>query len=41
MTVYGDPSPSVRTVARWTQHFTDARESIEDEARAGRPCQLL
>ena len=37
MTLYGDLSPFFRTVARWIQHFTDGRESAEDEARAGRP----
>ena len=35
--VYGDLSPSFRTVARWIQHFTDDRESVEDEASAGSP----
>ena len=37
VTVYGDLSPSFGTVARWTQHFSDGRESVEDEARAVRP----
>ena len=37
VTVYGDPPPSFRTVARWIQHFSDGRESVEDEARAVRP----
>ena len=37
VTVYGDLSPSFRIVARWIQHFSDGRESVEDEARAGRP----
>ena len=31
-----DLSPSFRTVARWIQHFSDGRESVEDEARTGR-----
>ena len=35
--VYGDLSPSLRTVARWIQHFTDGRESVEDEANIGSP----
>ena len=35
--VYGDLSPSFRSVSRWMQHFTDGRESVEDEAHAGRP----
>ena len=37
VTVYGDLSPSFRTVAKWIQHFSDGRESVEDEARAERP----
>ena len=37
VTVYGDVSPSFRTVARWIQHFSDGRESVENEARVGRP----
>ena len=37
MTLYGDLLPSFRTVARRIQQFTDGRESVEDEARAGRP----
>ena len=37
MAVYGDLSPSFCTVSRWIQHFTDGRESVEGEARAGRP----
>ena len=37
MTVYGNLSPSFRTVAIWIQHFRDGRESVEDEARAERP----
>ena len=41
VTVYGDLSPSFRTVARWIQHFSDGRESVEDEARAGRPRMSL
>ena len=36
VTFYGDLSPSFRKVARWIQHFSDGRESVEDEARAGR-----
>lgn len=35
--VYGDLSPSFRSVSRRMQHFTDGRESVEDEAHAGRP----
>ena len=35
--VYGDLSPSLRTVARRIQHFTDGRESVEDEANTGSP----
>lgn len=26
--VYGDLSPSFRSVSRWMQHFTDGRESV-------------
>ena len=37
VTVYGDLSPSFRTVARCIQHFSDGRESVKDEVRAGRP----
>ena len=37
VTVYGDLPPSFRTVARWIQHFSDGRESVKDEVRAGRP----
>ena len=37
VTVYGDLSPSFCTVSKWIQHFTDGRESVEGEARAGRP----
>ena len=37
MTVYEDLSPSFRTVAKWIQHFSDGRESVEDEARVRRP----
>lgn len=35
--VYGDLSSSFRSVSRWIQHFTDGRESVEDELRARRP----
>ena len=41
VTVYGNLSPSFLTVARWIQHFSDGRESVEDEARAGRPRMSL
>ena len=37
MTFYGDLSPSFRKVARWIQHFSVGKDSVEDEARAGRP----
>ena len=36
VTVYGDLSPSFRTVTRWIQHFSNGRESNEDEACAWR-----
>ena len=32
-----DHVPSFRTISRWIQYFADGRESVEDEARAGRP----
>lgn len=35
--VYADKSPSFDTVARWIRHFSDGRESLEDEGRSGRP----
>ena len=37
VTLYWDLLPSFRTVARWIQHFTGDRESVEDEARVGGP----
>ena len=37
VTVYRDLPTSFRTVARWNQHFSGGRESVKDEARAGRP----
>ena len=36
MTVYGDLSSSFCVVARWIEDFSDGRENVEDEERAGR-----
>ena len=37
VTVYGDLSSSFCVVARWIEDFSDGRESVADEARAGKP----
>ena len=36
-TVFGDESPPLRTVQRWSKWFRDGREDVEDEERPGRP----
>ena len=33
--------PSFDTVARWIRHFTDGRDSLDDEERSGRPPSSL
>jgi hypothetical protein len=38
---YFDLAPSFRTIARWIRYFADGRESVEDEARAGRPSTFV
>jgi transposase len=35
--VYGDSSPSYKTVKFWSKQFKWGRESIEDDPRSGRP----
>ena len=33
----GDQAPSIRTVYRWVERFSNGSESLEDEHRSGRP----
>lgn len=35
--VYGESSPSYATVKRWAREFQCGRESLQDDARSGRP----
>lgn len=35
--VYGDNAPSKTTVYKWVERFSSGYESVEDEARSGRP----
>ncbi|XP_071092044.1 protein GVQW3-like [Haliotis cracherodii] len=35
--VYGEFSPSPATIKRWVKEFQRGRESLEDDARSGRP----
>jgi hypothetical protein len=35
--VYGETSPLYSTVKEWAKQFYLGRESVEDEAREGRP----
>ncbi|XP_048253298.1 protein GVQW3-like [Haliotis rufescens] len=34
---YGESSPSSATIKRWVKEFQRGRESLEDDARSGRP----
>jgi hypothetical protein len=37
----GDQAPLYRTVAKWTQHFREGRETTEDDPRSGRPSMAI
>lgn len=39
--VYGESTPPYRTIARWVADFLRGRETLEDEARSGRPATAV
>lgn len=39
--VYGESTPSYRTIARWAAEFQRGRESLEDDPRSGRPATAV
>ena len=39
--VYGDSSPKLSTVAKWSAEFKRGRDSLEDDPRPGRPAHVI
>jgi [histone H3]-lysine36 N-dimethyltransferase SETMAR len=39
--VYGECSPSYRTIAHWVHRFSTGRDSLEDDPRSGRPITAI
>jgi hypothetical protein len=37
MQIYGDNAMKKTAVCKWVTHFSEARESVTDEERSGRP----
>ena len=40
-TALGPDAPAYRTVAKWTEHFREGREDVNDDLRSGCPVSKL